>query len=388
MLEGYRIFDADAHTMMSPRMWADLPEEYAARRPRPARIFDESGLGYWTTGWHVDGRVDPHPFGPGAQSANTPAMVMDEFRPAADKPRAAIGSSDFTVTRESLDLSDPQVRIENLDRMAIDIQMLFPSTLYAHITSDPGLEAALYRSYNRYVGRQCQAASKRLKWAGLLPMREQAESFKAIDEMQSLGAAAAVVFGTVRERLLSDRTFRPIWDAFSGTRLPLCIHMGMSYPPFQQLCESIQEANMIAKALPAQLAFVAIVNNNMLDRYPNLKVAFLEFGAEWLFYMFGRMEHYLKVNRRRMPTSTGLPQKEIEEYAKCGRIFVAPESDDPMLAHEIELLGENQILFSSDFPHGEGRDNAAGSILRRNDLSDVQKRKILYDNPASFLALS
>ena len=66
MLDGYRIFDADAHTMMSPRMWADLPEDFAARRPRAVRISDESGLGYWNTGWYVDGRLEPHPFGPGA----------------------------------------------------------------------------------------------------------------------------------------------------------------------------------------------------------------------------------------------------------------------------------------------------------------------------------
>ena len=145
---------------------------------------------------------------------------------------------------------------------------------------------------------------------------------------------------------------------------------------------------MIAKALPAQLAFVALVNNNMFDRYPNLKVAFLEFGAEWLFYMFGRMGHYLKVNRRRMPTRAGLPEREIEDYAKSGRIFVAPESDDPMLPLEMELLGQDQILFSSDFPHGEGRDNAARIILERGDLSDGQKRKILYDNPVSFFGLS
>jgi predicted TIM-barrel fold metal-dependent hydrolase len=212
-------------------------------------------------------------------------------------------------------------------------------------------------------------------------MREKGEALDALDEMQKLGASAAVVFGTVGERLLSDPSFTPIWDVFARTSLPLCVHMGMSYPPFQELCRSIQDANMIAKALPAQLAFVAIVGNKMLDRYVNLKVAFLEFGAEWIFYMFGRMEHYLKVNRRRMPTTTSLPQKEVEDYAKSGRIFIAPESDDPMLAQEIALLGEDQILFSSDFPHGEGRENAAGSILQRSDLTAAQKRKILYDNP-------
>jgi len=112
-----------------------------------------------------------------------------------------------------------------------------------------------------------------------------------------------------------------------------------------------------------------------------MRVAFLEFGAEWIFYMFGRMEHYLKVNRRRMPPTTSLPQKEVEDYAKSGRVFIAPESDDPMLPQEIALLGEDQILFFPDFPHGEGRENAAGSILQRSDLTAEQKRKILYENP-------
>lgn len=45
MLQGYRVFDADAHGMMTPRMWADLPANYVARRPRPVRISDDSGLG-------------------------------------------------------------------------------------------------------------------------------------------------------------------------------------------------------------------------------------------------------------------------------------------------------------------------------------------------------
>ena len=46
-----------------------------------------------------------------------------------------------------------------------------------------------------------------------------------------------------------------------------------------------------------------------------------------------------------------------------------------------ELVGEDQVLFSSDFPHGEGRrENSALEILQRPDLSETQKRKLLYDN--------
>ena len=40
-------------------------------------------------------------------------------------------------------------------------------------------------------------------------------------------------------------------ECFARTPLPLCVHMGMSYPPFQDLCRSYH-ANMIAKALPAE----------------------------------------------------------------------------------------------------------------------------------------
>ena len=118
----------------------------------------------------------------------------------------------------------------------------------------------------------------------------------------------------------------------------------------------------------------------MLDRYPDLKVAFLEFGAEWLFYMYGRMDHYISVNKLRMPSTQGLPFKDMEAYLKSGRIFVAAEADDSMMVQEMALLGEDQILYSSDFPHDEGRDRAGGQILERSDLSNEQKRKILYDN--------
>jgi len=55
-----------------------------------------------------------------------------------------------------------------------------------------------------------------------------------------------------------------------------------------------------------------------------------------------------------------------------------------MLQQLFDLIGEDQVLFSSDFPHGEGRDNAALEILERQDISETQKRKLLYDNTVRF----
>jgi predicted TIM-barrel fold metal-dependent hydrolase len=375
MLQGYKLFDSDAHAMMSPRMWETLPREYLDRRPRPTRVHDASDMGRWTNGWLVEGQIIPHSLGPGSQPGNEPARVLEEFG-------AKSNSEEFSLS--SFDLSDPAARLRGMDYMGVDHQMLYPTTLYARMTDDPGFEAALTRSYNRYIGKQCQFSPKRLKWAGLLPLRNGRQGCEAVEEMKELGASAAVVYGTAGDRLLCDKSFAPVWDELHRSALPLCVHMGMSYPPFLEVCNGLLAAHGIGMSLPAMMAFVAIVGHGMLDRYPGLKVGFFEFGAEWILYMVSRLDHYLPIDRSQMPIKDELPQKNIEEYAKSGRIFIAGEADDKMLRQEIELLGEDQILYSSDLPHGEGRHNAAKTILARADITETQKRKILYDNAVKF----
>jgi uncharacterized protein len=375
MLQGYQLFDADAHAMMTPRMWESLPKEYLARRPRPARVHDALDMGRWTNGWLIEGQIIPHSLGPGSQPGNEPARVLEEFG-------AKSNVDEFPLS--SFDLSDPEARLRGMDYMGVDHQMLYPTTLYARMTSDPGFEAALMRSYNRYVGRQCRQAPKRLKWAGLLPLRDALQGCEAVEEMTKLGATAAVVYGTAGDQLLCHQSFMPVWDELHRSGLPLCVHMGMSYPPFLEICNGLLDAHGIGMSLPAQMAFVAIVGHGMLDRHPDLKIGFLEFGAEWILYMVSRLDHYLPIDRSQMPIKDEVPQKKIEEYVKSGRIFIAGEADDKLLPAEIELLGEDQILYSSDLPHGEGRHNAAKEILGRSDITETQKRKILYHNAVKF----
>jgi predicted TIM-barrel fold metal-dependent hydrolase len=381
MLEGFKIYDADAHVMMTPEMWRDLPKEYALRRPRPVAIGDSADLAHWRSAWLLDGRLEPHPYGPGTHAANTPGMTMVEYGAKPDNAGDfnAVGLSIGAVTA-----GDVSARLKAMDEMGADVQMIFPSTLYATMSADAGLEAALFRCYNRYMAGQCKQAPKRLKWAGLLPMRDTRLGIEALEEMVKLGASAVVVFGTVGERMHSEPAFRPIWNAVAESRLPVCVHMAMSFPPFDQLSRSIQDANMIGKAMPAQLAFVSLIGHGMMERYPDMKVAFLEFGGEWIFYSVGRMTHYMEINKHRMADPKMLPGKTAEEMARSGRLFLAVESSDKMMPDEFKLLGDGQLLYSSDFPHGEGRDSAAREVIERTDITDEQKRKILYDNAVSF----
>jgi predicted TIM-barrel fold metal-dependent hydrolase len=59
-----------------------------------------------------------------------------------------------------------------------------------------------------------------------------------------------------------------------------------------------------------------------------------------------------------------------------------------LLPQVLGLVGENQILFGSDMPHGDRERFAAGMLRERGDISDAAKTKILETNPANFYNLS
>lgn len=373
MLEGNYVYDSDAHVMMSPRMWQDLPAGMCHRRPRAVSVADDDGLGGWNSAWFIEDQITPRHWGPGSQPANTPASTDGAF--------SGNDLLSLPIPLGSRDLSDPELRVQDLNRLHIDTSVMYPSTLYARMTDDPELEAALYRSYNRYVGKACQHNPKRLKWGGLIPFRDPVQACQAIHEMRQLGASAAVCFGTVGDRLLSDVAFSPVLDELARVDLPLSIHFGMSYPPYRELSRTTFSGQFIGMTLPVFLALYGVIGGGLADRHPDQKFGFLEFSSEWLLYALPRMELFRKqALRRGHPLPTDMPQREVTEYFRSGNLFVTCEGEDAFLGQEIELIGEDRLMYASDMPHPELREEAAEEILERADITPQQKRKLLCDN--------
>jgi len=69
---------------------------------------------------------------------------------------------------------------------------------------------------------------------------------------------------------------------------------------------------------------------------------------------------------------------------KGGRIYYHSELWEKMLPYVIERVGEDRILYASDYPHEPDLREAIRDFEARKDLSDVAKRKILSDNGKRF----
>ena len=70
------------------------------------------------------------------------------------------------------------------------------------------------------------------------------------------------------------------------------------------------------------------------------------------------------------------------EYVRKGNLFFSTEADDVLLPQVIELVGEDNMVFGSDMPHGDREPFVVRKVQKRKDISDAAKVKILETNPA------
>jgi predicted TIM-barrel fold metal-dependent hydrolase len=82
-----------------------------------------------------------------------------------------------------------------------------------------------------------------------------------------------------------------------------------------------------------------------------------------------------------------LLKKKPSEYMTSGRIYYHAELWEAMLPYVIERIGEDLILYASDYPHEPDLAEAIRNFEDRKDLSDSAKRKILSDNGKRFYSM-
>ena len=133
------------------------------------------------------------------------------------------------------------------------------------------------------------------------------------------------------------------------------------------------------------MALLALVEGGTLERHPGLRVAFLEAGCGFLPYWLWRLDEVeyrslageVEDNVRRAPSAYFRRQ--------C---FIAMEPEEPYLSEMLPFIGEDNLVFGTDFPHLDHDAGVVGHALAlRGRLPGEALRKILWDNPCRFYGL-
>ncbi|HTE86056.1 MAG TPA: amidohydrolase family protein [Dehalococcoidia bacterium] len=286
-----------------------------------------------------------------------------------------------------------------LQDLGLNATVLYPSggLTYGRIVNRDWA-IAVTRAYNDWLAETYLRASTRFKGMALIPLQEPAAAVEELRHaVRDLGMVGAMLPATGLSQPLGEKQFWPVYE--EAERLGCCLgihggaHIGMGLDHFNVY----PAVHAMGHPFSILINFGSIVFNGIFDKYPGVRVGFMEAGTGWLLFAMERYSgsyasHIADDPRdellRLRPGEkiSGYIQRQIEE----GRIFVGMEGDELTLAHAVKVVGNKPFIYSSDFPHEVTNETCREEIeelLENEELSEEDKQAILHGNAERFYSM-
>ncbi|MDP6873736.1 MAG: amidohydrolase family protein [Alphaproteobacteria bacterium] len=365
----HRIIDADGHICETRSLWEEyIPQTYRDRAIRIERG-DDGRDRTWVNG-----------------------EVREDLLPATACLPWGMDDPDNPPTWDDITPGsyDGAARVEVMDEEGIDHCLLFPSMyLLSGDIAEADVAAAACHGYNEWIADMCRDGSGRLDAVGLVPLQSPDAALKEVAHIVQLGLKG-VAFRPERYNglALHDEVLAPFWNAVSDQGLFAAVHgsFGAHMPSFaNSRYKNTFFTHMICHPFEQMAACLDIVAGGVLQRHPELRVAFLESGLGWLEYWLGRMDEHFEVMGAKVPWLTRRPSELFRE--QC---FISIEADE---AHRMPKISEmdlqNCVFWGADYPHYDCTYPGAVTELEENlaPLDPALADLVRGGNAARFIGL-
>jgi predicted TIM-barrel fold metal-dependent hydrolase len=191
--------------------------------------------------------------------------------------------------------------------------------------------------------------------------------------------------------------FDPFWARVAEAGVSVIFHVSNSgYNDYYGRLWSENPSNPSHAQSPLQWALcnterpivdtlTALSLHNLFERHPGVKILSIENGAGWVKALLKMVDKAAALGRRGPMLGGPLPAHPSELLAE--HLWICPFPEDDVF-ELIDALGEDHVLFGSDYPHPEGLREPADYIERLAPCDPETSRKILRGNTASLLGLA
>ena len=283
--------------------------------------------------------------------------------------------------------SDPRARIQDLDLEGIDVQVVFGNLgLTISALSDQDFAVALSRACNDYYADFCRSSPNRLRGMATLPLQDIpasiAEMKRAINE---LGHSGVAMPPNVNGKNLDHPDLYPLYQVAEDLDVPIGVHWGNGTylrAAGGERFDTHFMTHVFGHPFEQMIATACVICGGIVEQFPSLRFAFLEAGCGWLPYLLQRLHEHYERRGAEMP----LMKKDPLEYIASGSCYFGTEPDETMLPAVIDLIGEEFLLFGSDYPHSDSKfPNSVKWMRERSDIAETARRKILSENGMRFM---
>lgn len=363
---GFRVMDSDMHLMEPADLWQRyIDPAFAAQAPVGlTRHVRDLGV-------QVAGKILPR---------------------SPEKPNPALGAVREQIIKEKY--SDVAARnFDNvsqlwaMDKEGLDVAILYPSRglfVLAVDGMDPELAAAIAKAYNNWLYDFCKAAPSRMYGAALVAPHDVSS---AIEETQravtALGFRGIVLRPNhVNNRKWNDPYYDPLWEECQRLGIPVGFHEAgrvfLPQPALTQFIPTFSMFNTLSFPMANMLACADMIYGGVMERFPKLKVAFLEGNCSWLPWLLWRMGEYMELTGK-----AEYPELKLDPIEYFQRQCFGSIECDEITAKNLPEFGlEDNIVFSTDYPHLDVKYPHSVETFLQLPLKEETKRKYLWDNCA------
>lgn len=327
-LRKYRLISADGHLNEPADVWTSrVATRYRDLVPRVERFPEGDG-------WVLPGAEAPIPFSWGATAGRDPASVgpwciYEDINPGS---------------------YDPAARVKEMAEDGVDAELIFgsnyPST-YVATCEDRELHHEMVRAYNDFMSEFCSHAPDRLGGTALLPCQGVEGCLREVERASAMpGFVAFLMKRYPNGGLEITPEDDAVWEAIEASGKPLAIHVGLVTGIVRR--RSAESLPGTAHFHDAPLRMLQFIFGGVLDRFPKLRVPFIEVDCGWLpYFEIQADDNYNRHRKGSLKNSklSRLPSEYMHEY------FPAAFITDPFAVHNRHRVGVHRMLWSSDYPH-------------------------------------
>jgi 2,3-dihydroxybenzoate decarboxylase len=277
-------------------------------------------------------------------------------------------------------LTDISRRLEVMDQGEIDLAVLSSGAVVQGFV-EPGAAMRIAREANDYLAEVVRARPDRFAAFATTPVQHPAEGADELTRaVEQLGLVGTMLFGQTDGRYLDDPFFDPFWERAQDLGVPVYLHAmdAAALPPSQAGRPELRGPTWSWTAETATHA-LRLVLGGVFDRFPRVRVILGHMGETLPFFLW-------RLDRRADAFAdhpAGLRPSQL--VRRNIRITTAGTFSDDPLRCALDALGEDNVMYSVDYPF-ESMTEAAG-WLDAAKLDPQVRAKVEHQNAQALLKL-
>lgn len=283
---------------------------------------------------------------------------------------------------------DIERRIEHMDRLGIDIQVLtIPAPGGDRFEGEDAVGIA--RAANDAIAAICRRHPRRFIGFFTLPTSSLAAALDELERsVRDLGLKGFGCFTNLNGQALDREELFPIYERLAQHRLPVYIHPTAPIAT-QATGIDILPTLIFGWAFDSTVAMTRLVYGRVLERFPEISFVVADVGGVLAFFA-QRATNIYRGRTEEIVKRYGLKESPLDSY----RRFYVDTADHPAatLRCVVDFFGPDRMVLGTNYPYGPEE----GCVLVRNSLealnglglSPASREKILGGNAARVLGLA